>query len=80
MKCPMRTDHEGATPKSWRDPTQVSSRRSFVLMTMGALIGLWLAGYSLFTARGASTLSVPAEDVALVNQQPISRSDFLALL
>jgi len=58
----------------------VSSRRSFVLMAMGALIGLGVAGYSLFTARGASTLSVPAEDVALVNQQPISRSDFLALL
>jgi SurA N-terminal domain len=76
----MPTDHEGATPKSWRDPTQVSRRRSFVLMTMGALIGLGLAGYSLFTARGTSTLSVPAEDVALVNQQPISRSDFLALL
>lgn len=58
----------------------MSSRRSFVLMAMGALIGLGVAGYSLFTARGASTLSVPAEDVALVNQQPISRSDFLALL
>ncbi len=51
-----------------------------MLMTMGALVGLVLAGYSLFTARGASTLSVPAEDVALVNQQPISRSDFLILL
>ena len=49
-------------------------------MTLGALIGLFLAGYSLFTARGVSTLSVPAEDVALVNQQPISRSDYLILL
>ncbi|HEY0802891.1 MAG TPA: SurA N-terminal domain-containing protein [Steroidobacteraceae bacterium] len=49
-------------------------------MTAGALIGLVLAGYSLFTARGTSTLSVPAEDVALVNQQPISRSDYLILL
>jgi hypothetical protein len=76
----MPTDHERAKDGSWRDPTQVSRRRSFVLMTMAALIGLGLAGYSLFTARGTSTLSVPAEDVALVNQQPISRSDFLALL
>lgn len=49
-------------------------------MTMGALLGLFLAGYSLFTARSASTWSVPAEDVALVNQQPISRSDYLVLL
>jgi parvulin-like peptidyl-prolyl isomerase len=64
----------------WRDPTRVNSVRSFALMTCGALIGLFLAGYSLFTARGVSSLSVPAEDVALVNQQPISRSDYLILL
>ncbi len=65
---------------SWRDPSQISSARSFVLMAAGVLIGLVLAGYSLFTARSASTLIVPAEDVALVNQQPVSRADFLALL
>lgn len=64
----------------WRNATQVSSRRSFVLMGCGALLGLLLAGYSLFTARGTSTLIVPPEDVALVNQQPISRSDFLLQL
>jgi hypothetical protein len=69
-----------AQTASWRHPTRVSSVRSFALMASGALIGLLLAGYSLFTARSASTLSVPAEDVALVNQQPISRSDFLILL
>ena len=67
-------------PPSWRDPAAVSNARSFVLMTSGVLIGLVLAGYSLFTARSASTLIVPAEDVALVNQQPVSRADFLALL
>ncbi len=39
-----------------------------------------MAGYSLFTARGTSTLMVPPEDVALVNQQPISRSDYLLQL
>jgi hypothetical protein len=60
--------------------TMVSSRRSFTLMGCGALLGLLMAGYSLFTARGTSTLIVPAEDVALVNQQPISRSDFLVQL
>jgi SurA N-terminal domain len=79
MKYRMPTDSQAKTG-AWRDPTQVSSRRSFVLMTMGALAGLGLAGYALFTARGASTLWVPAEDVALVNQQPISRGDFLMLL
>ena len=67
-------------PTSWRDPAAVSNVRSFVLMTSGVLIGLLLAGYSLFTARSASTLIVPAEDVALVNQQPVSRADYLALL
>jgi parvulin-like peptidyl-prolyl isomerase len=59
---------------------QVGSRRSFLLMGAGALTGLLMAGYSLFTARGTSTLIVPPEDVALVNQQPISRSDFLLQL
>ena len=60
---------------SWRDLAKVSSKRSFFLAICGAVIGLLLAGYALFTARGTSTLMVPAEDVALVNQQPISRSD-----
>jgi parvulin-like peptidyl-prolyl isomerase len=59
---------------------QVSSRRSFLFMGSGALLGLLMAGYSLFTARGTSTLIVPPEDVALVNQQPISRSDYLLQL
>jgi len=67
----------GAT---WRDPTQVNATRSLVLLALGALIGLLLAGYSLFTARGTSTLFVPPEDVALVNQQPISRIDYIAQL
>jgi hypothetical protein len=62
------------------DTGQVNSRRSFVFMGCGAVVGLMMAGYSLFTARGTSTLSVPPEDVALVNQQPISRSDYLVQL
>jgi parvulin-like peptidyl-prolyl isomerase len=65
---------------SWRNPAQVNNARSFLLMAAGVLTGLILAGYSLFTARGTSTLIVPAEDVALVNQQPVSRADYLALL
>jgi hypothetical protein len=65
---------------AWRDPEKISALRSFALMACGVIIGLLLAGYSLFTARSASTLFVPAEDVALVNQQPVSRADYLALL
>ena len=65
---------------SWRDLTRVDTRRSFAIMAAGAVVGLLLAGYALFTARGTSTLVVPAEDVALVNQQPVSRVDFLLQL
>jgi hypothetical protein len=65
---------------SWRDLAKANSRRSFFLGVCGAVIGLLLAGYVLFTARSTSTLMVPVEDVALVNQQPISRSDYLMQL
>jgi parvulin-like peptidyl-prolyl isomerase len=64
----------------WRDMRKVSPRRSLILMAVGAIIGLGVAGYALFTAKGTSTLVVPPEDVALVNQQPISRGDFLIQL
>src|SRR5258708_11674687 len=75
----MPIDHKSDAP-SWRNPSQISNGRSFVLMTCGVLLGLVLAGYSLFTVRSASTLIVPGEDVALVNQQPVSRADYVALL
>jgi parvulin-like peptidyl-prolyl isomerase len=67
-------------PSDWRDIRKVSPRRSLTLMAVGAVIGLGVAGYALFTAKGTSTLVVPPEDVALVNQQPISRSDYLIQL
>ena len=74
------TSPEARKTSSWRDATQVDVRRSFGVMAAGAGVGLLLAGYSLFTARGTSTLIVPAEDVAVVNQQPLSRIDFLLQL
>jgi len=61
-------------------PGPVRTRRSFIFLGCGATIGLLLAGYALFTARGTSTLVVPPEDVALVNQQPISRIDYVQQL
>ena len=73
-------DHPTPARALWRDIRRVSVGRSIGLMGLGAVIGLGLAGYALFTARGTSTLVVPAEDVALVNQQPISRSDYLLQL
>jgi parvulin-like peptidyl-prolyl isomerase len=70
------TDKAASDHGDWRELSRVSYRRSLVLMALGALIGLGLAGYALFTAKGTSTLLTPPEDVAMVNQQPISRSDF----
>jgi parvulin-like peptidyl-prolyl isomerase len=60
----------------WSDITQVSLARSLTISGVAAVIGLLLAGFALFTAKGTSTLVVPPEDVALVNQQPIARSDY----
>ncbi|MFA9216373.1 MAG: peptidyl-prolyl cis-trans isomerase [Sphingomonadaceae bacterium] len=53
-----------------------ANRRSLVLFACGALIGLAFAGYSLFTAKGTRTSSVPPEAIALINGRPILRSDF----
>ena len=58
----------------------MSATRSFVLAAVGAVAGLVLAGYALFTAKGTSTLMVPADAVATVNDQPVARSDYLASL
>ena len=54
-----------------------NARRSLALCAAGALIGLGIAGLGLFTAQGTRTATVPAEDVALVNQVPILMSDYI---
>jgi hypothetical protein len=79
-EAPGVADHETATGETWRDPRRMSFSRSVVLAAAAAIVGLVIAGAGLFTAKGTSTLAVPAEDVALVNQQPIARSDFEAQL
>ena len=55
-------------------------RRSLALLALGALAGLGIAGYGLFTARGTRLSGVPPEAIALVNQRPILRSDFVTQL
>jgi len=72
----MTPDPVPAPSPSWRDLMVVNTRRAFLLMAAGGVIGLALAGVSLFTAKGTSTLIVPPDAVATVNQQPISRIDF----
>jgi parvulin-like peptidyl-prolyl isomerase len=59
------------------DVRKPSVRRSMTLLALGAVTGLVLAGYGLFTAKGTRSRRVPAEAVALVNQRPILRSDFM---
>ena len=61
-------------------PTQISVTRAMSMCATGALIGLAIAGYGLFTAAGTTTRTVPPEDVATVNRRPILRSDFTAQL
>ena len=59
------------------DPSKPQVRRSMAFFAIGALLGLALAGYGLFTAKGTRSRSVPPEDLALVNNRPILRSDFM---
>jgi parvulin-like peptidyl-prolyl isomerase len=59
-----------------RDDT-ARAGRTLVLSAIGALVGLVLAGYALFTAKGTQANAIPPEDVALVNQRPILQSDFV---
>jgi parvulin-like peptidyl-prolyl isomerase len=59
------------------DISKPSVRRSMVLLACGALIGLVIAGYGLFTAKGTRSHGVPPEAVVLVNQRQILRSDFM---
>ena len=73
------SQHEPRQPGFWR-ASEVNTTRSMTLYALGALLGLGIAGYGLFTAAGTSTHAVPPEDVALVNQRPILRSDFIAQL
>jgi len=55
----------------------VGPRRSLILYAVGAAVGLGLAGFALFTAKGTSVKTFPPEDVAMVNGRHILRSDFM---
>ncbi len=66
-----------AAPGGPLDFTRVHTRRSLLLLAIGAITGIAIAGYGLFTAKGTRVHGVPAEAIALVNQRPILRSDFI---
>lgn len=71
--------HDPAEEGKW-SLAEPSARRSLLLLALGAVIGLGIAGFGLFTAKGTGTHTVPPEDAALVNQQPILISDFTTQL
>jgi hypothetical protein len=60
------------------DFRHVNQARSITFFSLGAAVGLAIAGFGLLTAKGTSTHVVPPENVALVNQRPILRTDFIA--
>src|ERR1700744_4632213 len=71
--------HDPAEEGKW-SLTEPSARRSLLLLAFGAMVGLGIAGFGLFTAKGTASHTVPPEDAALVNQQPILISDFTTQL
>jgi len=65
------------SPNDFFDPSKPQAQRSMAFLALGALIGLGIAGYGLFTAKGTRSHTVPPEDLALINNRPILRSDFM---
>ena len=61
-----------------RDGHRIVPRRSLLLCAAGAVIGLLIAGFGLFTAQGTRTASVPPENAAIVNGVPVLRADLIA--
>lgn len=71
---------QSSSPGGFFDGSRVNFTRSMTLFGIGALLGLGIAGFGLFSAAGTSTRVVPPENVAMVNQRPILRSDFITQL
>jgi parvulin-like peptidyl-prolyl isomerase len=63
----------------WRMPViAMTENRRLALFALAAVIGLIIAGHSLFTAKGTTTIFVPPEAAATVNGAPISRDELEA--
>ena len=71
---------EGKPGSAFWNVRRPDARRSLVLCGVGALVGLVIAGFGLFTAQGTRTFVVPAEDAATVNNSPILRADVIGQL
>jgi parvulin-like peptidyl-prolyl isomerase len=71
---------DSATSADFLRADKVSNSRALTLYAIGVVLGLTLGGIGLFNARGTTTNKVPDDVLALVNQQPILRSDFITQL
>lgn len=75
-------DRSAQTPVAETGPfvglSKVNATRSLLMMAFAAILGLAIAGFGLFTAKGTTSSAVPPEDVALVNDRPVLVSDFIA--
>ena len=58
------------------DPSIEAPRRSLILLACGAIAGIALAAYGLFTAPGSKTRAMPEGAIALVNNRMILLSDY----
>lgn len=70
---------EAASARQWT-LARPNDRRSLTLAALGAVAGLLIAGFGLFTAQGTRTSTIPPEDVALINGVPILRADLITQL
>ncbi|MGO9993783.1 MAG: peptidyl-prolyl cis-trans isomerase [Steroidobacteraceae bacterium] len=66
--------HHPSPPSAASRP---NTQRAMILYAAAVALGLALAGYEVLTARGTATRTVPPENIATVNLQPILRSDFV---
>jgi PPIC-type PPIASE domain len=77
-KRPQEPTASGGHPSDdFFDMSKPQVRRSMAFFALGALLGLTIAGYGLFTAKGTRSHTIPPEDLALVNNRAILRSDFM---
>lgn len=79
-KAPAKSPSLGEASSLRETLSQVNSRRSFILLAVGAIVGLGIAGFGLFKSGGTSSTVVAPENVATVNQRPILQTDFVAQL
>ena len=79
MSNPAVSAQDPSPANKW-DLHKPGARRSLLLLACGAVAGLGIAGFGLFTAKGTASHTVPPEMAALVNQQPILISDFTTQL